>query len=451
MSGAAVGVDIGSGAARALALDRDGAILGAAVEHYAGAATWPVGRASAEAWRVACLAALERLAAEVPAARRPAAVAVGGQSPVTVAAGGGMAVTMRHPAGNDGDNAVRQQAQRAVLDAERAEPCAPRQLWDWLLATLGAADAQGRWPGDPELEGFGSLRRTGEVVGTARGEGSLPAGTPLVTGAQDAYLACWAGGIDVVGRALDPGGRTGGLAVAVEESMAAEGLWTFPSAARGVAIAGGPVNAHGIAVEWVSRLLGRPLDELLALAATVPAGAGGVMVLPFLEGERAPRWDARLRGTILGLQTGTGPGELTRAVLEGAALGLAHIAAGLRAAGARIDVVVCAGRPALSDLWCGIKAAALGVDALVPEDPDLAAYGAALAAGAGAGWWPRPGEGAGGDWPQPAMRRVPAAEGGDVYRRLLERFVAAGDAVQNLPAIFGSNRENVNPSTGAST
>jgi sugar (pentulose or hexulose) kinase len=436
-----VGVDIGTGAARALAMDREGVILGTATAAYNGAESWPAGRADAGAWRAACLEAVTALAASIETAAHPVAVAVGGQSPTTVAADGGLAVTIRHPAGNDGDNASRQDAQRSVIEAERGARIAPRQLWDWLLQSLGAEAVQGRWPGDPTLDDFGPRRQTGEVVGSARGEAGLPRGTPLVAGAQDAFLAFWAGGMDVVGRALDPGGRTGGLAVAVPVGLEAPGLWTFPSAARGVAIAGGPVNAHGIAVEWLAGLLDRPVDDLLALATDAPPGARGLLFLPYLEGERAPRWDSQLRGVLAGIDSATTAGELTRAVLEGTACGLAHVAKELSAAGARIDLLVCAGNPARSELWCAIKGAILGIDVEVPVDPDLASYGAALAAGAGAGWWPRPGAGDPGAWPRPPMRRVPALAGGADYADQLRRFVAAGDIAQQHLAIFGSNAE----------
>lgn len=441
MGSAVVGVDIGTGAARAVALDPDGTVLGVSAASYQGAQAWPPGRAEASSWRDACLDALSALVASAPGADRPAAVAVGGQSPTTVAADGGLAVTIRHPAGNDADNVARQQAQRSVIEAERHAAIAPRQLWDWLLESFGAEPVQGRWPQDPALEGFGSLRTTGEVVGVARGDGALPRGTPLVTGAQDAYLAFWAGGIDVPGRAMDPGGRTGGLAVAVPAGVEAAGLWRFASAARGVDVVGGPVNAHGIAIEWLSGLLGRSIDDLLALAATVPPGARGLLFLPYLEGERAPRWDITLRGVLCGFDSRVTAGELARSVIEGTACGLGHVAAGLRAAGASIDVLVCAGQPARSELWCGIKAAVLGVDAEIPVDPDLAAYGAALAAGAGAGWWPRPGEGSAGSWPRPAMRRLAPVPAVAVYAAQLRRFIAAGDVVQEHSAIFGSNSD----------
>ena len=114
-------------------------------------------------------------------------------------------------------------------------------------------------------------------------------------------------------------------------------------------------------------------------------------------------------------------------MLEGTAYGLNHIAEDLRAAGIPIDVVVCGGSPARSRLWCEIKAAVLGVPVEVPEEPDLAAYGAALAAGAALDWWPRPGAGTSGAWPRPRTTIIDPHPD-PCYRAGYERFVALGDA-----------------------
>src|SRR3546814_987255 len=104
---------------------------------------------------------------------------------------------------------------------------------------------------------------------------------------------------------------------------------------------------------WLGDLCGRDPAELVGLAAGVAPGAGGVLVLPYLEGERAPRWNRALRAEVTGLSSEHGPAELARAVLEGTAYGLAHIAEELRGEGVAIDVVACGGSPARSRLLIG--------------------------------------------------------------------------------------------------
>lgn len=423
-----VGVDVGTGSARALALADDGQVLARASAPFPGRDSWPAGRADQRAWRSGLEDVLQRL--EVAA---PVALAIGSQSPTTVPLDGRLALTVRHPAGITGSPVDQHRAQRDVLFEEAGAAVAVSQLWDWLLGELGAPQGQTRWPGDEDLVGYGPRSDTGTVVGEADGRWGVPAGTPLVGGAQDAYLAFWAGGTDRPGRGVDPGGRTGGLAVAVASGERPDGMYALAGAAEGVDLVGGPVAGHGLMLDWLAGLTGRTAAELVELAAEVPAGSQGVVVLPYLEGERAPRWNRELRGEIVGLGSDHGVEHLARAVLEGAAYGLAHVAFELRQAGVSIRVLTCGGSPARSVLWCQIKASVLGVPVEVPAEPDLAAYGAALAAGAGAGWWPRPGLGTAGSWPRPAAVTLEPVDE-PAYREGYERFVALGDAaVDRLP------------------
>jgi sugar (pentulose or hexulose) kinase len=423
----AVGIDVGSRSARVVAIDRGGALVGYAETDYDRQPDRMTGRADPQCWRRGAETALRRLVARCRAAASPAAVAVGGQSPTAVPAHG-LAVTYSYAEGIDGGIAAQQVAQCQLLKSEQPGG-EVSQLWDWMLASLGAPRVQGRWPGDAPLGEFGQSVTTGTVVGKADGSGGVPRGTPLVAGAPDALLAFWAAGLDEVRRACDPGGRTGGLVVAVRDVDLAPGLMQMASPARGCSMVGGPVSAHGASLDWLTTVTGCPRSALLELAAGVPAGARGVIFLPYLEGERSPRWQRRLTGEFHGLRADTGPGELARAVLEGTAYGLAHIGRALRGKGAEIDVVTCAGGPSRSRLWCEIKAAVLGADFDVPEFSELSAYGAALAAGAGAGWWPEPGSGGPGSWPRPPMTRIDSVPR-QVYQEGFERFVSLGDAAQ---------------------
>jgi sugar (pentulose or hexulose) kinase len=117
---------------------------------------------------------------------------------------------------------------------------------------------------------------------------------------------------------------------------------------------------------------------------------------------------------------------ISRALLESTAYGLAHIAQGLAAQGVVLDRLVCSGGPARSTLWTSIKAAVLEVPIDVPACDEMAAYGAALGAGAALDWWPRPGEGPAGSWPIPEMTTI-EPEPLDVYRQGLARFIELGD------------------------
>ena len=184
--------------------------------------------------------------------------------------------------------------------------------------------------------------------------------------------------------------------------------------------------AHGALIDWWAQITGRSVPELLDLAAQAPPGSEGVMALPFMEGERAPRWNPDLRAEIVGLHVDHGIEVVTRALLESTAYGLAHIAQGLAADGVVLERLVCSGGPARSSVWTSIKASVLEVPIDVPACDEMAAYGAALGAGAALGWWPPPGDGTAGSWPVPAMTTI-EPEPSDLYRTGLERFIELGD------------------------
>lgn len=420
----AVGVDVGSSSARAVAIDRNGRVLAASTADYA-PSDLPLGEVDPHTWLDGAVAALQGLDVE------PAAICIGGQSPTSVALSGERAVTFRAAVGS-GDNPPQQHAaQVGHLRQVLGEQMEPRLLWDWVSARLGARDdSQSLWPGSDPLAEFGEPVPVGAVIGVTSGEHDIPAGITLAAGGNDAYFTAWGSGIDRPGKGFDPGGTTGGLGVAVDGSKHAEAI-TYGMACHvpGVYIVGGPVAAHGAMIDWWSDITGREVPELLELAAKVPPGSYGVMALPFFEGERAPRWDTALRAEIVGLHLDHDVGVVTRALLEATAYGIGHIARDLAASGVGLDRVVCSGGPARSRLWTEIKAAVLEVPIDVPVFHQMSSYGAALGAGSALGWWPRPGAGSAGDWPLPEHVTI-EPEPLDIYRNGLDRFIELGDAAE---------------------
>ena len=417
------GVDIGTGSVRAVAVDHEGRVVAASRAAYASSSRLPVGEADPAVW----LDGLCKAVLSLPCSP-PLAIGVGGHGPTTVAACGDLALTYRHPAGASA-NPVEQHEAHAALLRERLGPgTRPRQMWDYLLSRLGGrTNVQSVWPAMEPLPGFGDPVPVGSPVGVTAGSHGLPEGIVLVPGSNDAYLTAWAGAIDRPGRGFDPGGRTGGLGVAVssrDHRSAAD--YGMPSHVPGVYIVGGPVASHGAMLDWWAGVTGLEIVELIDAAAGVAPGSGGVLVLPFLEGERAPRWEPRLRAEIIGLGQDSGVGAVTRAILESTAYGLAHIALDLAAQGVELHRVVSSGGPSRSKLWTSIKAAVLGVPVDVPVCDEMAAYGAALGAGAAVGWWSRPGDGMPGDWPTPPVTTFdPMHEA--VYEQGLRRFITLGD------------------------
>src|SRR5262249_59031583 len=93
---------------------------------------------------------------------------------------------------------------------------------------------------------------------------------------------------------------------------------------------GGWTSAAGLTLDWCAGVLGAGRDDIWGAVAGVRPGAGGLLALPYLAGERAPVWDALARGAIVGLTAHTSRLELCRAVLDGVALSTRDLTERLR-------------------------------------------------------------------------------------------------------------------------
>ena len=154
----------------------------------------------------------------------------------------------------------------------------------------------------------------------------------------------------------------------------------------------GTMQTGGGARDWAWALLqngGMELDvrdDLDSAAAQVPPGAGGVLFLPYLLGERSPHWNPLARGAWLGMAMPTGKPELARAVLEGVALNLRLILDTLSAQVSGIESVRLIGGGSRSLLWQQILADCLGLPIeLLALKSEATAWGAAVAGGVGVG------------------------------------------------------------------
>jgi xylulokinase len=111
-----------------------------------------------------------------------------------------------------------------------------------------------------------------------------------------------------------------------------------------------------------------------------------LLFLPYLTGERTPHPDPLARGAFVGLTVRHSQAHMTRALLEGVALGLRDIFELIKAAGlTQIHQVRVSGGGAKSPLWRQILADALNTELVTVNTTEGAAYGAALLAATGTG------------------------------------------------------------------
>jgi xylulokinase len=231
--------------------------------------------------------------------------------------------------------------------------------------------------------------RMGEVGGRLRADVArdlgLAPGIPVAGGVNDSTATILGAGIVRSGLAIDYGGTSGGLGLAWGSPVAPPGTVAWPGPARGTWICGGALAAGGRSFMWLLETFGIGADEALAAAARVAPGADGLVFLPYLAGERTPLWDERARGVLHGLRAEHRREHVARAVLEGVAFALRHIADVLRAGGAEVRELRVSGGQARGALWNRIKADVLGVPVSVPAVLDGALLGYAMLAAIAAG------------------------------------------------------------------
>jgi len=262
-----------------------------------------------------------------------------------------------------------------------------RRAWSPELAALARVDLDKL----PAILATTDVLPLGVAAAAATG---LPAGLPVVLGGADGPLGNLGSGAFASGTVGVSIGTSGAVRLGVGAPVLDPAGRLFSYAlTEDVWVTGGAISNGGSVVRWASGVFGDASAEasdgdrdaaLLRLAASVPAGSDGLVMLPYLLPERAPLWDPTLPGAFLGLRHSHTRGHFVRAAVEGVALQLALITRSL-AAVQPIEVVRATGGVFRAPLWRQVVADALALPVEVGEDAAGTALGAAALALVGLG------------------------------------------------------------------
>ncbi|WP_166238209.1 gluconokinase [Paenibacillus turpanensis] len=224
----------------------------------------------------------------------------------------------------------------------------------------------------------------------AAAEMTLSADTPFVVGASDGVLANLGVG------AYEPGvyavtiGTSGAVRAVVDRPLTDPSGRLFCYALNeNFWVVGGPINNGGVLFRWVrdqlatfeaeeGRRLGLdPYDHLTKLAAEVPAGSEGLLMLPLLTGERAPYWNANARGVFFGMSLYHEKKHMIRAVLEGVCYGIHAVTEALEGLTGPAKEIRASGGFARSHFWRQMMSDVLGAELTVPDAIESSGLGAA--------------------------------------------------------------------------
>jgi xylulokinase len=243
----------------------------------------------------------------------------------------------------------------------------------------------------------------GEVRSAVAAEVGLAAGTPVVVGGGDGACAAAGAGVVREGAAYNYIGSSSWIALATEAPIydPEQKTFTFGHVVPDMFMPTGTMQAAGASYQWTrdqlggvqiraAESLGISTYELMNLEAeTSPPGAKGLIFLPYLMGERSPRWNPNARGAFVGLTIRHKRADMMRAVLEGVTLNLRIILDAFTAQGASIEAMRIIGGGARGRFWNQLMADVYGMPvqrlAILEEATSM---GAALTGGVGVGLYP---------------------------------------------------------------
>jgi len=202
----------------------------------------------------------------------------------------------------------------------------------------------------------------------------------------------------------------------------------------------GTMQAAGVSAQWFADNLsdGASVSRMNELAAKSPPGSGGLVFLPYLLGERSPRWDIDARGAFVGISATTSREHMARALIEGVGMNLRLI---IECLGIPKDAAITMiGGGAESDLWMGVFSDVWRRRVTLPEYlSEATSLGAALAGGIGVGMY-----GGFGDISKmnpPRRVLIPHMERSDLYDRFMPVFEAAYEGLRPANAMLSPLRE----------
>ena len=256
--------------------------------------------------------------------------------------------------------------------------------------------------GDKLPEIVPSTHAVGHVTAQAAQETGLSEKTMVVMGAGDGVAANVGAGSVTPGNVYCCIGTSAWLAATTEQPLfdPERRMMCWAHAVPGLYSPNGTMQYAGGSYAWLKNTICTAEVEKAEREGISPyqvieqeiekaaPGSGGVLFLPYLIGERAPRWNDRAKGVYFGLTADTSRADMLRSVLEGVAMNLDKCVSALRDTMPVRDVTLIGGASS-SRIWQQIFADVFRARVHVPDLPgDANSLGAAVIAGVGCGLFP---------------------------------------------------------------
>ncbi len=226
------------------------------------------------------------------------------------------------------------------------------------------------------------------VCREAAEETGLSEKTVVVVGAGDQIMQGIGNGTIKENQSSVNIGTSGQVSFQSRQPMLNESLNTntFCSYKKGRWFTMGAIMNAGLSYKWLNSLFeDTDYDSMNRKIDQVRPGSGGVIFLPYLNGERTPHLNPNISGAFVGLNVKTRREELSRAVMEGVSFALNQCIEICEGLGLKADSMIASGGATKSTPWLQIQADIYNLPLKVAETEEQASLGAAIAAGVGSG------------------------------------------------------------------
>jgi len=250
---------------------------------------------------------------------------------------------------------------------------------------------------------FPDLVPPGQVIGRLGGQAAavtgLRAGLPVVAGAGDGQCAGLGANATEGGRAYLNLGTAVTSGVFSQRYLVNRAFRTLYAPIPGVyfledVLRGGVYTVGWFVDQFAADLVhreGSPSveEQLEAAAARVPAGALGLLSVPYWNGVLSPYWDVAATGVTIGWTGAHGRAHFYRSILEGIAFEQRLVGdEAMKVIGEPFNEYVAMGGGSRSRLWCQILADVTGVPIQRSATTEATCLGAGILAAAAVGWYP---------------------------------------------------------------
>ena len=268
-----------------------------------------------------------------------------------------------------------------------------KQEWADDLVELSGLDRKAL----PEL--IRPADAVGKVTAKAAAETGLSEDTIVVCGTSDSAAEDYGAGAVEPGDCIVKLATAGNVNVMTAEPHPFPSTLTYSHVIPGMWYTVSATNAAALCQRWFrdtfcqaekleAEKLGVKAFSLMdRLAEASAPGAGGVMFHPYLQGERSPYWDPKLRSSFTGVSISSSKGDFIRALFEGVAYSLRDCFGTIEEMKLPVSRIFLIGGGARGKLWSEIVCNVFDLPLQVPTPGD-ASFGTALLAAVGAGVFP---------------------------------------------------------------